>query len=104
MLTRRNFLNSTLGAGLVLATQRARPMAAQPAQPQRRTIVDSQIHMWKANTPDRPWAPGTRPIRRVRLPHVNLRIDDDAPLLRGLRRRRRRAPRRQRQAGTERAV
>jgi predicted TIM-barrel fold metal-dependent hydrolase len=61
MLTRRNFLNSTLGAGLALATQRGQPAAAQGAQPQRRIIVDSQIHMWKANTPDRPWVPGTRP-------------------------------------------
>src|SRR5260370_15113890 len=61
MLTRRNFLNSTLGAGLALATQRAQPGTAQPVQQRRRIIVDSQIHMWKANTPDRPWAPGTRP-------------------------------------------
>ena len=60
MLTRRNFLNSSLGAGLALAAQRARPVAAQTVQP-RRVIVDSQIHMWKASTPDRPWVPGTRP-------------------------------------------
>jgi predicted TIM-barrel fold metal-dependent hydrolase len=60
MLTRRHFLTSTLGAGLALSTQAARPAAAQAAQ-QRRVIVDSQIHMWKANTPDRPWVPGTRP-------------------------------------------
>jgi predicted TIM-barrel fold metal-dependent hydrolase len=61
MLTRRSFLNGTLGAGLVLATQGARPVTAQPARPPRRTIVDSQIHMWKASTPERPWVPGTRP-------------------------------------------
>jgi len=60
MLTRRNFLNSSLGAGLALAAQRARPVAAQVVPP-RRVIVDSQIHMWKASTPDRPWVPGTRP-------------------------------------------
>jgi predicted TIM-barrel fold metal-dependent hydrolase len=60
MLTRRNFLNGTL-AGLALAAQRAQPVAAQAVQPQRRTIVDSQIHMWTASTPDRPWVPGTRP-------------------------------------------
>ncbi len=60
MLTRRHFLTSTLGAGLALSTQAARPAAAQAAQ-QRRVIVDLQIHMWKANTPDRPWVPGTRP-------------------------------------------
>src|SRR5438874_2641474 len=55
MLTRRKFLNGTLAAGLALTTRGARP--AQP----RRTIVDSQIHMWKASTPDRPWVPGFRP-------------------------------------------
>jgi predicted TIM-barrel fold metal-dependent hydrolase len=59
MLTRRSFLNGTL-TGLAVAAQRARPAAAQAVQP-RRTIVDSQIHMWKASTPDRPWVPGTRP-------------------------------------------
>src|SRR5258708_36097072 len=58
MLTRRNFLEGVFGAGLVLAG--AQPAAAQ-AVAQRRIIVDSQIHMWKASTPDRPWAPGTRP-------------------------------------------
>jgi len=31
------------------------------AQPRRRLIVDSQVHLWKANTPDRPWTPGATP-------------------------------------------
>ena len=61
MLTRRHFLNGTLAAGLALATQRAQPVTAQAAQRPRRVIVNSQIHMWKANTPDRPWVPGTHP-------------------------------------------
>lgn len=30
-------------------------------QPKRRLIVDAHVHMWKAATPERPWAPGTRP-------------------------------------------
>jgi predicted TIM-barrel fold metal-dependent hydrolase len=30
-------------------------------QPQRRLIVDSHVHMWKAETPQRPWVPGARP-------------------------------------------
>ena len=34
-------------------------MAAQPAR--RRTIVDSQIHLWKAESPDWPWVPGAVP-------------------------------------------
>jgi len=48
----------TLVAGAALATraQQARP---QPAS--RRTIVDAQVHLWKANTPDWPWEAGARP-------------------------------------------
>ena len=56
MFTRRRFLETTFGAGLAAAM----PARAQtPAR--KRIIVDSQIHMWKANSPDRPWAPGTKP-------------------------------------------
>jgi predicted TIM-barrel fold metal-dependent hydrolase len=64
MLSRRDFLNGTVGAGLVLATQAAQPASAQapapqPSQPpqpaRRRLIVDSQVHLWLAQTPDRPW-------------------------------------------------
>ncbi len=57
MLTRRAFLDRTLAAGLALAAPGVRPTRAQA----RRIIVDSQIHMWKASTPARPWVPGTRP-------------------------------------------
>jgi hypothetical protein len=28
--------------------------------------VDSQVHLWKANTPDRPWTPGATPQRPSR--------------------------------------
>ena len=59
MLSRRNFLRKTLGAGLALATQGCQQIAGQPAG--RRLIVDSQVHLWKASTPDRPWVPGARP-------------------------------------------
>ena len=58
MLTRRNLLGSTLGAGALLAS------GVQPARPQparKRTIVDAQVHLWKANSPDYPWAPGAQP-------------------------------------------
>ena len=27
----------------------------------RRVIVDAQVHMWKANTPELPWVPGVKP-------------------------------------------
>ena len=60
MLSRRSFLGSTLGAGagLALTSQGPQPAAAQPAP--RRMIVDSQIHVWKASTPERPWNPGAQ--------------------------------------------
>ena len=57
MLTRRKF-GTTLVAGAALATseEQARP---QPAS--KRTIVDAQVHFWKANSPDWAWDPGARP-------------------------------------------
>src|SRR5262245_18616470 len=57
MMTRRKF-GTTLVAGAALATsaQQARP---QPAS--KRTVVDAQVHLWKANTPDWPWVEGARP-------------------------------------------
>jgi len=69
MLSRRSFLNSTLGgcAGLALAAQGVEPSAAQQgqaaAQPaRRRIIVDSQVHLWLPQAPDRPW-PADGPAR-----------------------------------------
>jgi L-fuconolactonase len=59
MLSRRNFLKSSLGAGLALATQGCQQMVAQP--PGKRTIVDAQVHLWKASGPDYPWNPGAKP-------------------------------------------
>src|SRR5205085_1333702 len=59
MLSRRSFLNATAGTGLALAAAGSQPAAAQPAR--RRVIVDSQVHVWKASTPERPWRPGATP-------------------------------------------
>jgi predicted TIM-barrel fold metal-dependent hydrolase len=59
MLSRRSFLKSTLGASLAVATQGCQQMVAQPAR--KRTIVDAQVHLWKANSPDWPWVPGAKP-------------------------------------------
>ena len=58
MLTRRKFIGTTLvaGAALTASTQQGRP---QPAS--KRTIVDAQVHFWKANSPDWAWDPGARP-------------------------------------------
>src|SRR5262249_12428407 len=73
MLSRRSFVGGALGGALALGLARPLPGTAQVApRSGRRIIVDSQIHMWPANRPDRPWAPGARPqlpepftIRRV---------------------------------------
>ena len=62
MLSRRSFLNGTLGAGLALATSQqaaAQTPAAQGAR--KRMIVDAQVHLWKAESPDWPWVPGMKP-------------------------------------------
>jgi predicted TIM-barrel fold metal-dependent hydrolase len=56
MFTRRKFLGTTLGTGVALA---AGGCATQPAG--KRMIVDSQVHLWKASTPDWPWIPGAKP-------------------------------------------
>src|SRR5947209_2155026 len=62
MLLRRKFLKGTAATTLVVATQRPHHAFGQvaPARP-RRIIVDSQIHMWPASTPERPWVPGATP-------------------------------------------
>lgn len=58
MLTRRKFFGSTIGAGVVLTSPGLQRAQSQPA---KRMIVDAQVHMWKANSPEWPWDPGTRP-------------------------------------------
>ena len=55
MFTRRKVIGTTIGAGVALATG----CATQPAG--KRQIVDSQIHLWKASSPDYPWNPGAKP-------------------------------------------
>src|SRR5438045_4859324 len=58
MPPRRSFVISTLGAGMVLATHGSRDAAAQV---DRRMIVDAQVHLWKAESPDWKWVPGIKP-------------------------------------------
>ena len=53
MISRRDVVTTSLAAGAGLAM-------AQPSEPARaelsgRIIVDSQVHIWLANTPERPW-------------------------------------------------
>src|SRR5438067_12228700 len=57
MLSRRGVLTSLAATGVALAAERAAPAVADS----RRLIVDSQIHLWPANTPERPWVAGARP-------------------------------------------
>jgi predicted TIM-barrel fold metal-dependent hydrolase len=58
MPTRRGFITGTLAAGAVLAAQGSQKAAAQA---DRRMIVDAQVHLWKAETPDWKWVPGRQP-------------------------------------------
>jgi predicted TIM-barrel fold metal-dependent hydrolase len=64
MLSRRDFLNRTMSAGIVLASQAVQPVLAQAPviQRGRRIIVDSQVHLWLPQSPDRPW-PADGPAR-----------------------------------------
>src|SRR5437868_422833 len=55
MLSRRELLGSTLAAGAALASQKV------VAQPAKRTIVDAQVHLWKAESEDWKWVPGMKP-------------------------------------------
>src|ERR1700680_2533846 len=54
MLSRREVLPATVGAGagLAMASQASQSAKAQPAG---RIIVDAQVHIWLAHTPERPW-------------------------------------------------
>ena len=60
MLSRRGFLNASVGTGAALATGR-RAQAQTSGPPRKRTIVDAQVHLWKAETPDWKWVPGRKP-------------------------------------------
>src|SRR5215471_18521864 len=40
------------------ATPSAEPEASAAPGRRRRVIVDAQVHLWKAEAPDRPWPPG----------------------------------------------
>ena len=57
MLSRRGFINGTVGAGVALASQGARTASAQS----KRMIVDAQVHLWKAESDDWRWVPGRKP-------------------------------------------
>jgi len=54
MLSRRQFVASTVAAGAAMA---AKESSGQP----KRTIVDAQVHLWKAESDDWKWVPGLKP-------------------------------------------
>ncbi|MGY4312062.1 hypothetical protein ACVWW1_001365 [Bradyrhizobium sp. JR3.5] len=57
MPSRRHFLTGTVATGVALSMQYVPATVAQ----QERVIVDSQVHLWPASTPERPWLPGAKP-------------------------------------------
>src|SRR5215471_12263986 len=60
MLSRRNFINGSISAGVALAARGPRTAEAQ-VNTRKRMIVDAQVHLWKAESPDWPWVPGRKP-------------------------------------------
>lgn len=57
MPSRRQFIHATVAAGATLAVQGASKSMAQS----KRTIVDAQAHLWKAESEDWKWVPGRKP-------------------------------------------
>jgi predicted TIM-barrel fold metal-dependent hydrolase len=54
-VTRRSFIGGALGVGALAAAGCQSPPRA------KRTIVDAQVHLWKAASADWPWVPGMKP-------------------------------------------
>src|SRR5262249_19607009 len=54
MLSRRQFVASTVAASAALASDQSRAQS-------KRTIVDAQVHLWKAESDDWKWVPGMKP-------------------------------------------
>src|SRR5260370_33186888 len=49
-----------MGGGVALAVRGARPAEGQ-MNARKRTSVEAQVHLWKAESPDWPWVPGRPP-------------------------------------------
>jgi predicted TIM-barrel fold metal-dependent hydrolase len=56
MLSRRELLSSAVAASAAIAAT-----GKAVAQPAKRTIVDAQVHLWKAESEDWKWIPGMKP-------------------------------------------
>jgi predicted TIM-barrel fold metal-dependent hydrolase len=61
MQSRRGFLVSATGIGAAMTMSGLSTAWAQGASKSKRVIVDSQVHLWKPNAPDRAWVPGLPP-------------------------------------------
>jgi predicted TIM-barrel fold metal-dependent hydrolase len=59
MVTRRSFISGSISAAVVAAAQDAHYASAQAVK--KRMIVDAQVHLWKAESPDWQWVPGRKP-------------------------------------------
>jgi predicted TIM-barrel fold metal-dependent hydrolase len=59
MISRRQVVAATLSAGTGLILPGCNSVGVSSKG--KRLIVDSQLHMWTANTPDLPWIPGFTP-------------------------------------------
>ncbi len=61
MTSRREFIQKTVGAGLAMGVSACASEQGAAVKPARREIVDAQVHLWKASSPDLPWVPGATP-------------------------------------------
>jgi predicted TIM-barrel fold metal-dependent hydrolase len=59
LISRRRFVGSAPGAGVVLATPGCQQVPAQSSG--KRIIVDAQVQLWTAPRPDWQWVPGMKP-------------------------------------------
>src|SRR3979409_36449 len=59
MPSRRQFIHATLAAGAAVGVQGTHKAMAQTEK--KRTIVDAQVHLWKAESEDWKWVPGRKP-------------------------------------------
>src|ERR1044071_8038556 len=59
MHSRRQFIHATAAAAAALAVQGTSKAMAQSDK--KRTIVDAQVHLWKAESEDWKWVPGAKP-------------------------------------------
>src|SRR5260370_38128953 len=61
MTSRGEFIQKTVGAGLAMGVSACASDQGAAVKPGRREIVDAQVHLWKASSPDLPWVPGATP-------------------------------------------